>query len=74
MHWHLAFSFQVQIKKMGLDKSFALKQMKKHYVKQTRQIEHVKSEKNILKETHCDFIVKYLVFVIIFKSYFQQMT
>ena len=43
---------------MGLDKSYALKQMKKHYVKQTRQVEHVKSEKNILRETSCDFIVK----------------
>ena len=57
---------------MGLDKSFALKQMKKNYVKQTRQIEHVKSEKNILKETNCDFIVKYLVFAIIFKFFFNR--
>ena len=50
-------SFQVQIKKKSL-KSYALKQIKKHHVKQTRQIEHVKNEKNILMETNCEFIVK----------------
>ncbi|RTG89471.1 cGMP-dependent protein kinase 1, partial [Schistosoma bovis] len=37
---------------------FALKKLKKHYIVETKQQEHVINEKNILMETNHEFIVK----------------
>ena len=51
-------SLQVKSEKLGLDKSYALKQMKKHFIEETKQIEHVKNERNILMQTDCNFIIK----------------
>ncbi|KAJ8910800.1 hypothetical protein NQ315_014508 [Exocentrus adspersus] len=39
-------------------KSFALKQMKKAQIVETRQQQHIMSEKEIMGEANCDFIVK----------------
>ncbi|XP_054707211.1 cGMP-dependent protein kinase, isozyme 2 forms cD4/T1/T3A/T3B-like [Uloborus diversus] len=39
-------------------KSFALKVMKKAQIVETRQQQHIMSEKNIMEEVDCDFIVK----------------
>ncbi|XP_075215206.1 cGMP-dependent protein kinase for isoform X2 [Lycorma delicatula] len=38
--------------------SFALKQMKKSQIVETRQQQHIMSEKEIMGEANCDFIVK----------------
>ncbi|OQV18731.1 cGMP-dependent protein kinase 1 [Hypsibius exemplaris] len=40
------------------NKSFALKTMKKHHIVETRQQEHIMSEKRILEESNSEFIVK----------------
>ncbi|KAL1497630.1 hypothetical protein ABEB36_008558 [Hypothenemus hampei] len=40
------------------NKSFALKQMKKSQIVETRQQQHIMSEKEIMGEANCDFIVK----------------
>lgn len=39
-------------------RSFALKQLKKHHIVETRQQEHIMNERNILAEANCEFIVK----------------
>ncbi|PSN58180.1 cGMP-dependent protein kinase [Blattella germanica] len=39
-------------------RSFALKQMKKNQIVETRQQQHIMSEKEIMGEANCDFIVK----------------
>ncbi|XP_042866926.1 cGMP-dependent protein kinase, isozyme 2 forms cD5/T2-like isoform X2 [Penaeus japonicus] len=39
-------------------RSFALKQMKKSQIVETRQQQHIMSEKEIMMEANCDFIVK----------------
>ncbi|XP_054267615.1 cGMP-dependent protein kinase, isozyme 2 forms cD4/T1/T3A/T3B isoform X3 [Macrosteles quadrilineatus] len=39
-------------------RSFALKQMKKSQIVETRQQQHIMSEKEIMSEADCDFIVK----------------
>lgn len=39
-------------------RSFALKQMKKSQIVETRQQQHIMSEKDIMSEANCDFIVK----------------
>lgn len=39
-------------------RSFALKQMKKAQIVETRQQQHIMSEKDIMGEANCDFIVK----------------
>lgn len=39
-------------------KSFALKVMKKSQIVETRQQQHIMSEKTIMEETDCDFVVK----------------
>nr|XP_023021325.1 cGMP-dependent protein kinase, isozyme 2 forms cD5/T2 [Leptinotarsa decemlineata] len=39
-------------------KSYALKQMKKAQIVETRQQQHIMSEKEIMGEANCDFIVK----------------
>lgn len=47
----------VQIKN-DTSRSFALKQMKKAQIVETRQQQHIMSEKDIMAEANCDFIVK----------------
>lgn len=39
-------------------RSFALKQMKKAQIVETRQQQHIMSEKEIMGEANCDFVVK----------------
>lgn len=39
-------------------KSYALKQMKKSQIVETRQQQHIMSEKEIMGEANCNFIVK----------------
>ncbi|VDM02291.1 unnamed protein product [Schistocephalus solidus] len=50
----------VQKVRIGGDNSrtFALKQLKKYYVVETKQEEHVMNERSILMNANCDFIVK----------------
>jgi cGMP-dependent protein kinase len=49
-------SFQVKTAK---DKrTFALKQLKKHHIVETRQQDHIMSEKKIMSEANCAFIVR----------------
>ncbi|XP_003961186.1 cGMP-dependent protein kinase 1-like isoform X1 [Takifugu rubripes] len=47
----------VQLKKEEA-KTFAMKILKKRYIVDTRQQEHIRSEKQIMSEAHCDFIVR----------------
>ncbi|XP_071953557.1 cGMP-dependent protein kinase 1-like isoform X2 [Antedon mediterranea] len=42
----------------GHDKTYALKQLKKKHIVETRQQEHIMSEKKIMLESRCDFIVR----------------
>ena len=42
----------------SLQTSFALKQMKKSQIVETRQQQHIMSEKEIMEESDCQFIVK----------------
>ncbi|KAI4790617.1 hypothetical protein KUCAC02_034514, partial [Chaenocephalus aceratus] len=39
-------------------KTFAMKILKKRHIVDTRQQEHIRSEKHIMTEAHCDFIVR----------------
>ncbi|XP_059809557.1 cGMP-dependent protein kinase 1-like [Hypanus sabinus] len=39
-------------------RSFAMKILKKQHIVDTRQQEHIRSEKLIMQEAHCDFIVR----------------
>ncbi|XP_059479856.1 cGMP-dependent protein kinase, isozyme 2 forms cD5/T2 isoform X2 [Neocloeon triangulifer] len=48
------------------NRSFALKQMKKAQIVETRQQQHIMSEKEIMGEANCDFIVK------LFKTFKDQ--
>lgn len=48
---------QVQLKKEEA-KTFAMKILKKRHIVDTRQQEHIRSEKQIMSEAHCDFIVR----------------
>jgi cGMP-dependent protein kinase len=48
----------VQIQGDAAKRSFALKQMKKAQIVETRQQQHIMSEKEIMGEANCDFIVK----------------
>lgn len=41
-------------------KTFAMKILKKRHIVDTRQQEHIRSEKQIMSEAHCDFIVRSL--------------
>ncbi|XP_013793274.1 cGMP-dependent protein kinase, isozyme 2 forms cD5/T2-like, partial [Limulus polyphemus] len=51
---------RVELVRIGNDssRSFALKVMKKRQIVETRQQQHIMSEKAILEETNCNFIVK----------------
>ena len=48
----------VQIAGDTKNRSFALKQMKKSQIVETRQQQHIMSEKEIMEESDCQFIVK----------------
>ena len=48
----------VQIAGDTKNRSFALKQMKKSQIVETRQQQHIMSEKEIMEESDCGFIVK----------------
>jgi len=48
----------VQIAGDAKNRSFALKQMKKSQIVETRQQQHIMSEKEIMEESDCQFIVK----------------
>ncbi|XP_051897035.1 cGMP-dependent protein kinase 1-like isoform X2 [Pristis pectinata] len=39
-------------------RSFAMKILKKQHIVDTRQQEHIRSERQIMQEAHCDFIVR----------------
>ncbi|XP_067879215.1 cGMP-dependent protein kinase 1-like isoform X2 [Heterodontus francisci] len=39
-------------------RTFAMKILKKRHIVDTRQQEHIRSEKQIMQEAHCDFIVR----------------
>lgn len=39
-------------------KTFAMKILKKRHIVDTRQQEHIRSEKHIMQEAHSDFIVR----------------
>ncbi|KPP65686.1 cGMP-dependent protein kinase 1-like [Scleropages formosus] len=41
-------------------KTFAMKILKKRHIVDTRQQEHIRSEKQIMQEAHSDFIVRYI--------------
>lgn len=49
--------FQVQIKNDPA-RTFALKQLKKHHIVETRQQEHIMNEKRIMIDSRCEFITK----------------
>ncbi|XP_043537509.1 cGMP-dependent protein kinase 1-like isoform X1 [Chiloscyllium plagiosum] len=40
------------------NRTFAMKILKKHHIVETRQQEHIRSERQIMQEAHCDFIVR----------------
>ena len=48
----------LQVKVKDEETGFALKCIKKKHIVDTRQQEHIYSEKNILQQTHSKFIVK----------------
>lgn len=48
---------QVQLKSEEV-KTYAMKILKKHHIVDTRQQEHIRSEKRIMSEAHCDFVVR----------------
>lgn len=50
---------QVQLKSEEA-KTFAMKILKKRHIVDTRQQEHIRSEKQIMQSAHSDFIVRYL--------------
>ncbi|KTF72232.1 hypothetical protein cypCar_00048513 [Cyprinus carpio] len=56
-------------------KTFAMKILKKRHIVDTRQQEHIRSEKLIMQEAHSDFIVRYLLLhytsVIYIQHYFS---
>lgn len=56
--YFLSLSLQVQLKS-DESKTFAMKILKKRHIVDTRQQEHIRSEKLIMQEAHSDFIVRY---------------
>lgn len=53
----LSLFLQVQLKS-DENKTFAMKILKKRHIVDTRQQEHIRSEKLIMQEAHSDFIVR----------------
>lgn len=51
------FFAQVQLKS-DETKTFAMKILKKRHIVDTRQQEHIRSEKHIMQDAHSDFIVR----------------
>lgn len=51
------FVVQVQLKNEEV-KTYAMKILKKRHIVDTRQQEHIRSEKNIMSMAHSDFIVR----------------
>lgn len=51
------FVVQVQLKNEEV-KTYAMKILKKRHIVDTRQQEHIRSEKNIMSLAHSDFIVR----------------
>jgi cGMP-dependent protein kinase len=49
--------FKVQLKSEE-SKTFAMKILKKRHIVDTRQQEHIRSEKQIMQGAHSDFIVR----------------
>ena len=49
--------FQVQLSS-DAKRTFALKQLKKKHIVETRQQDHIMSEKRIMSDAHCPFIVR----------------
>ena len=41
-------------------RTFALKQLKKKHIVETRQQDHIMSEKRIMSESNCQFIVRWV--------------
>ena len=52
---------QVQVKDDS-SKTYALKQLKKHHIVETRQQEHIMNEKKIMWESKSEFIVRYVIY------------
>lgn len=50
-----------QVKLKDEDTAFALKCIKKKHIVDTKQQDHIYSEKNILQMTNCNFIVRSVV-------------
>ena len=59
MRARLCLSAQVQL--AGDKRTFALKMLKKQHIVDTRQQDHIMSEKKIMSEATCHFIVRYAV-------------
>lgn len=53
----LSAVFKVQLKSEE-SKTFAMKILKKRHIVDTRQQEHIRSEKQIMQGAHSDFIVR----------------
>lgn len=53
-----AFLFKVQLKSEE-SRTFAMKILKKRHIVDTRQQEHIRSEKQIMQGAHSDFIVRW---------------
>lgn len=49
----------VQVQLAGDKRTFALKTLKKHHIVETRQQDHIMSEKKIMMESNSGFIVRY---------------
>lgn len=56
-HVSFLFVFKVQLKSEE-SKTFAMKILKKRHIVDTRQQEHIRSEKQIMQGAHSDFIVR----------------
>ncbi len=57
--WFIYFIICVQVQvKDDSAKTYALKQLKKHHIVETRQQEHIMNEKKIMAESKCEFIVR----------------
>ena len=54
----MAVFLQVQL--AGDKRTFALKQLKKKHIVETRQQDHIMSEKNIMMQANTMFIVRYV--------------
>ena len=52
----LILHFKVQL--ANDKRTFALKTLKKHHIVETRQQDHIMSEKKIMMEANCHFIVR----------------